>query len=81
MIPEGNFFKDTGTQITPMARALPGLNYYAMVRWALDYTASNTLSEYYGDAGNNCANFASQVLNAGGWPAHRDISMRVRLIR
>ncbi|WP_385900383.1 amidase domain-containing protein [Tessaracoccus sp. O5.2] len=54
------------------SRALPSLNYYAMRDYALEWTTSDNLSEWYGDAGNNCANFASQVLNAGGWPAHRD---------
>lgn len=54
------------------ARTLPALNYIAMRDYALTWSKTSTMSAWYGDAGNNCANFASQVLNAGGWPAHRD---------
>ena len=54
------------------SRALPSLNYSAMRDYALEWTTTDNLSEWYGDAGNNCTNFASQGLNAGGWPAHRD---------
>lgn len=53
-------------------RTLPALNYIAMRDYALTWSKTSTMSAWYGDAGNNCANFASQVLNAGGWPAHRD---------
>lgn len=53
-----------------MSRTMPKLNYQAMANYAI--THGPALNPTYGDAGNNCADFASQSLHAGGWPAFQD---------
>lgn len=53
------------------SRAMGPLFYGRMRDYALAW-AKSSLNPVYGDAGNNCTNFVSQAIQAGGWKPFHD---------
>jgi len=52
---------------TAMAAGMEGLSYADMAAYAKKWSVSATINPAFPTLDNNCANFVSQVLHAGGW--------------